>query len=425
MKTSDKHTTRTSLLRINPLPADVELKKSNSNTHKNSVIKALIRKTGRLAMALLVANLFFSQKSFGQIIAWEFSANSGGEASVNSTTTNANLTVSTISRGSALSIPPSGGNRFTGTFDAVGYSTSASTLAASITAQDYFQFTISAAANFKVSLSSLDANFLRSSTNAPSNFQWQYSLDGFATAGINIGSTINYTGNFNAGQTNGTAQTQINLSSISALQNVVAGTNITIRLYGWSAGSTASTFALGRLTGNDLAIGGTVVTTLTAPTIITQPSNQTFCQGASSVSFTAAANGNPAPTVKWQLNSVDIPGATSTTYTISSPTVSDNGSYRAVFTNSQGNASSNAATLLVNALPIANIANQTNITCFGASDGTITVSATGGTSPYTFSIVEPADFKPATGVNLRLFTGLLPNTPYRIRIKDNNGCISH
>ena len=80
--------------------------------------------------------------------------------------------------------------------------------------------------------------------------------------------------------------------------------------------------------------------------------------------------------------------------------------------------------VIVHALPVAS-ASQTNITCFAANNGTITISASGGTSPYTFSVEEPAVWLPATGTDLRLFTGLLPNTPYRIRVKDNNGCISH
>jgi phosphodiesterase/alkaline phosphatase D-like protein len=58
----------------------------------------------------------------------------------------------------------------------------------------------------------------------------------------------------------------------------------------------------------------------------------------------------------------------------------------------------------------------TNITCNGNSDGSITVSATGGVAPYTYSL---------TGENYQqsaLFENLAPGKYYPV-VKDNNGCI--
>ena len=86
--------------------------------------------------------------------------------------------------------------------------------------------------------------------------------------------------------------------------------------------------------------------------------------------------------------------------------------------------STSLASFTVNAIPVSSVTNQTNINCFAANDGTITVSANSGTGPYTFSVDNGANFLAPTGTNLRLFTGLLPNTAYRIKVKDNNGCIS-
>ena len=77
----------------------------------------------------------------------------------------------------------------------------------------------------------------------------------------------------------------------------------------------------------------------------------------------------------------------------------------------------------VNAMPVASVTNQTNITCFAANDGTITVSASGGPGPYFFS-VDGTNFLRKPCPNARLFTGLLPNTPYPVKVKDANGCIS-
>ena len=78
--------------------------------------------------------------------------------------------------------------------------------------------------------------------------------------------------------------------------------------------------------------------------------------------------------------------------------------------------------VVVNPLPLSSVINQTNISCFGANDGTITVSASGGTSPYTFSI--GGTFDSPTGSDSRQFTGLAPNIDYRIKVKDGKGCIS-
>lgn len=76
------------------------------------------------------------------------------------------------------------------------------------------------------------------------------------------------------------------------------------------------------------------------------------------------------------------------------------------------------------AQPVASVTGQTNITCFAGNDGTITVSASGGTGGYTFSVDNGANYLPPTGTNERLFTGLAPGNPYKIRVKDNIGCES-
>ena len=95
-----------------------------------------------------------------------------------------------------------------------------------------------------------------------------------------------------------------------------------------------------------------IETTGAAPPVVTAQSTDQSVGAGGTVIFTAAASGNPSPTVQWQ-NSTDggstwsdISGATSTTYTITSVTSSDIGNeFRAVFTNANGSATTNAATL--------------------------------------------------------------------------------
>src|SRR5208283_3980449 len=71
-------------------------------------------------------------------------------------------------------------------------------------------------------------------------------------------------------------------------------------------------------------------------------------------SFTAAATGTPAPTVQWQVlaanggtSYVNIPGATSTTYSFTAIAANSGNLYRAVFTNALGQVDTNPATLTI------------------------------------------------------------------------------
>ena len=91
----------------------------------------------------------------------------------------------------------------------------------------------------------------------------------------------------------------------------------------------------------------------TAPAITQQPSSQTATSG-SSVTFNANATGVPTPTVQWWVSTNDggtwgeaSPGGTSISYTITATDAENGFEYRAVFTNSQGTATTNAATLVI------------------------------------------------------------------------------
>jgi glucose/arabinose dehydrogenase len=87
------------------------------------------------------------------------------------------------------------------------------------------------------------------------------------------------------------------------------------------------------------------------PTITTQPSDQTVSQGQSAT-FSVVANGSPTLLYQWQRNQVNISGATSSSYTLPSTVFADNGAkFRVVVSNESGNATSNEATLTVNAPP--------------------------------------------------------------------------
>jgi len=62
---------------------------------------------------------------------------------------------------------------------------------------------------------------------------------------------------------------------------------------------------------------------------------------------------------------------------------------------------------------------KTNVTCFGANNGTITITITGGVLPYQYSITNGASYSPSGE-----FTNLAPGI-YGVVARDANGCIQH
>ena len=124
-------------------------------------------------------------------------------------------------------------------------------------------------------------------------------------------------------------------------------------------------FTVKAAAGSDISTGGsgTLVVALpcSAPSITTQPSAVSITYGSNAV-FTAAASGEPAPSVQWQVSTTagatwaDLDGQTATTLTLTAPPVALSGhQYRAVFTNNCKGAQivpTDAATLTVGALAV-------------------------------------------------------------------------
>ena len=108
---------------------------------------------------------------------------------------------------------------------------------------------------------------------------------------------------------------------------------------------------------------------MVAPTITAQPSSQTITAGQTAT-FSVAASGTAPLSYQWQKmpsggSYANISGATGTSYTTPVTTTADSGSqFRCVVTNSAGAATSNGATLTVNATSGPandNFANRTHI----------------------------------------------------------------
>ena len=86
------------------------------------------------------------------------------------------------------------------------------------------------------------------------------------------------------------------------------------------------------------------------PSITTQPASQSVAQG-SPVTFSVAAAGRAPLTYQWTCNGTNIPGATSSSFTISSVQTTDAATYAVVVANGAGSLGSSGATLAVGVPP--------------------------------------------------------------------------
>jgi hypothetical protein len=149
-----------------------------------------------------------------------------------------------------------------------------------------------------------------------------------------------------------TVQWQVSTDGGQTFSNVTGATSATLT---FTASASQSGYIYKAVFTNSLGTATTSNATLTvkfAPSITTNPGSQSVIAG-SSVTFTAAASGNPVPTVQWQVSTnggttfTNISGATSTSLTFVASASQNGYEYRAVFTNSLGTATTTAATLTV------------------------------------------------------------------------------
>ena len=180
-----------------------------------------------------------------------------------------------------------------------------------------------------------------------------------------------------------------------------------------------SLYYLARGTGSTTGVVSRVRYGNQAPSITKQPASVTISPGQSAT-FSVTASGTAPLTYPWQRNSVNISGATSSSYTLANAQLTDNGSlFRCVVRNSLGTATSNNATLTVssNAAPVPTIVTPAQGTLYSggqtiaysgtaidAEDGTLPASA------FTWEVVFHHDththpfIAPRTGATSGTFT---------------------
>lgn len=118
-----------------------------------------------------------------------------------------------------------------------------------------------------------------------------------------------------------------NISASGRINSIPSGNyNIVFVLAEWS-GSAYLTVDYGNFNQRE-----NIGLSVTAPTIITQPSSKTVSPGAT-VSFSVIASGTAPLTYQWRNNGANIFGANGSTYTIASAGVGNTGSYTVLVTN--------------------------------------------------------------------------------------------
>jgi len=203
---------------------------------ETTTVKAFATKAGMENSAVASVTYTFTVEQT-PIVKWSFYEMPGGAGNYGTSPLapvikDANLTVGPLTRhwtplttGSGAQYAW-GGNNFTAT-----------TFAAAVAANEFVTFTLSANTGYSLSLSSIGTYNIRRSATGPSTGQWQYAIG--AGGFTDIGSPITWGG---VTSNVGNPQAAIDLSSISAIQNVVAGTVVTFRLVVWGATGTGGTF---------------------------------------------------------------------------------------------------------------------------------------------------------------------------------------
>jgi hypothetical protein len=91
--------------------------------------------------------------------------------------------------------------------------------------------------------------------------------------------------------------------------------------------------------------------------------------------------------------------------------------YSVTVTASNGCTATDAVIVTADKIAPTFTASQTNVSCFGLGNGSITINASGGKSPYEYSINNGTSYQSSN-----IFNNLTPAT-YQIVVRGANGCV--
>ena len=209
-----------------------------------------------------------------------------------------------LTRGSGVSTIATGAARGWG-----GVAWTAASEAAAITANQFATFAVSAQATFKVSFTSINQFDYRRSATGPAGGVLQYQIGSGAFVDI---TAISYPSNTTAGG----SQSPINLSGISALQNIGSGTNVTFRIVNFGGGSAGTwyIFDVTNSTALDFVVQGTVQAPITPDLTATliHAGNFTQADSGDAYSITVSNIGSSASLGAITVSNALPPGLTAT-----------------------------------------------------------------------------------------------------------------
>lgn len=171
---------------------------------------------------------------------------------------------------------------------------------------------------------------------------------------------------------------------------VLAATNLSMPLTNWMPVATNQFDAAGNFSATNptlsgvpqqffrLRSGNLPLPPPVAPTITTQPTNQTAASGQN-VLFVAAAAGSAPLHYQWRRNATPLPAATNAVLLLLNVQLADQGGYSLLVTNAAGSATSTVVTLTVQAPPTI-VAPPTNLTVTVGNNASFLVTASGSPS---------------------------------------------
>jgi hypothetical protein len=131
-----------------------------------------------------------------------------------------------------------------------------------------------------------------------------------------------------------------------------------------------------------------------------------LCNGNNTGSVNLTVTGGTAPyTYLWSNNG-----------TAEDPTGMAAGAYTVTVTDASGCTANTTVTITQPAAPLATSFTQVNVGCFGNSTGSINLTVTGGTAPYTYAWSNNTTLEDPTGLSAG---------NYNVTVTDANGCTAN
>ncbi|HEU4390686.1 MAG TPA: immunoglobulin domain-containing protein, partial [Blastocatellia bacterium] len=161
---------------------------------------------------------------------------------------------------------------------------------------------------------------------------------------------------------------------------------------------------------------------LAAPAITTQPVSQSVSAG-SNVTFSVSATGTAPLNYQWQKNGTDIPGATSSSLSLTAVQDADAGTYSVIVSNAAGSVASNGATLTVTHDTPPSITTQPVSQTANVGDTVTFDVVAAGTAPLSYQWKKDGgDIPGATGSSLMLTNIQLADAGgYIVEVSNNAG----